>query len=746
MAQKKAAPPDGQNNQQDNFNTDPSDCLDPQVQPNGKRIETKIAATPEIIQRIVRDLPSTLSPNHVDILRNESSVSPEIIALRGYRSILADRLSVLKMLGFSEKHGPGLLIPVRDLDGEIVSAQVRFDRPVIHEDGKTGKRKKLRYLSPPGMDLRVDFPAQPLATDESLWIVEGVKKADSLRSRGVYAISILGVWGALGKQARKDLSTIDWTDREIIVCFDSDIASNPNVQKAETATTKLFRELGASVQVVRLPESPDGAKTGVDDFFAGGGTLEQLYDMIQPPEPDWKGQLVWSETTGALKVNSANLALILQNDERFKDIGNVAYDEFANILFLNQKPLTDHVLTEIGAEIELAWKTSAIHPGLLLGVLAMLGHRNAFHPVRDWLLSLTWDKIPRVDSLFSAYFGATASEYSRAVSRCFLIGAVARIMSPGCKVDLVPILQGPQGCGKSTGIMTLFCETWTGVPSTGFDSKDFLQFVHSGVWCVELAELSSLRKSEVESVKSLISSQVDKFRPPYGRTPESFPRQCVLVGTTNSDTFLKDHTGNRRFLPVKVGKIDASLIRADRDQIFAEALSRYQAGESWHAIPWDEAEFERDCVFEADAWEERLGPWLSAKFPKEAIVSEILEDCFGVTLDRQSRADQTRVGAMLRRFGWISRQVRSGDARIRVYSPAQPNVVPEVVTRCDNGSGAGLEQPSQPKIPATSIGLNEIDNVDSDDEMKSVYRTIWENGCVGEKGCDNDLPVEDIDL
>jgi len=288
MDEIKAARTDGQHNPHVDYTHNvpgDQDFLDPEVKPDGKRLESKTEVTPELIGRIIKERSGTLDPLHFKILRNESSISPEIVVQREYRSITSDKLSILRRLGFSEKHGPGLLIPVRGLDGEIVSCQVRFDSPVLHIDPKTGKRKKLRYLGPPGMDLRIDFPQRPMEEGEAVWIVEGMKKADALRSRGIYAIAIIGVWGALGRQARKDLNTIEWAGREVIVCFDSDVASNPNVKKAEGATVRLFGELGAGVQMARLPEAADGAKVGVDDFLSQGGTLDELRGLIEEPEP-----------------------------------------------------------------------------------------------------------------------------------------------------------------------------------------------------------------------------------------------------------------------------------------------------------------------------------------------------------------------------------------------------------------------------------------------------------------------------
>lgn len=688
MGKKKAAPPDRQKNAQSN---DTTDFLDVPVSTDGKRSKEKL--TPEALARIVEALPP-LSSARAEILQRYSAILPEVIASRGYRQIEDKYLPVLKQLGFSEKHGPGLLIPLYGQDGEIVSCQVRFDDPVTVTDPKSGKRKKLRYLSPDGLDQRIDFPIQQsLEPDAEIWITEGCKKADALRSYGLYALCLTGVWNWSGKAARKDLQSLDWKGRTAVICYDSDVRENESVSKSRHALTGFLKELGAEVKWVTPPSAPDGTKVGVDDFLGAGGSLEDL--PFDNPDPDWIGQLVRSETTGVIKVNSANLTLILQHDDRFHDSGTVRYDEFSNVLLLGERPVTDALVTEIGAEIELTWKLSAIPPGMLLSVLMMLGRRNGFHPVRDYLKSLRWDGNPLVDGLFSKYFGAKDTEYARAVSRTFMIGAVARIMKPGCKVDLVPIIRGKQGAGKSTGLMALFGESWTGSPTSEWGSKDFLQHLHSGVWCLELAELSVMRRSEVEHIKRVITAQSDRFRLPYGRAQEDFPRQTVFAGTTNADEFLKDPTGNRRFLPIGVGAVDVEGLTRDRDHLWAEAFVRYQGGESWHEIPWEYAEEEREAVFEADAWEERIGPWISSKFPQETTISEILEDCLELTPDRQGRSEQTRIGNILRRWNWRPRQVRSGEARIRVYSPAQHHVVTEDVKGCDKPVNIRLEQPSQ---------------------------------------------------
>ncbi len=186
-------------------------------------------------------------------------------------------------------------------------------------------------------------------------------------------------------------------------------------------------------------------------------------------------------------------------------------------------------------------------------VVAVAAER-AYHPVREYLEGLPeWDGIPRVDTLLIDYFGAADNSYTRAVSRKSMVAAIARIYQPGVKFDSVPILNGPQGIGKSTFYAKLAGE-WFSDSLTLTDMKDKsgpekLQ----GYWILELGELAGMRKADIETVKSFISRVDDKYRASYGVNVESHPRQCIIVGTTNAETgFLRDITGNRRFWPVRV--------------------------------------------------------------------------------------------------------------------------------------------------------------------------------------------------
>lgn len=212
--------------------------------------------------------------------------------------------------------------------------------------------------------------------------------------------------------------------------------------------------------------------------------------------------------------------------------------------------------------------------------LIEIADKNRFHPVRDWLKSLKWDGVERIDTWLKDYAGAEAPEpYLSSVSRKLLVAMVARVMRPGTKFDQIVILEGNQGTGKSTLLRKLVGDDWFSDAPLNIGDKDAVLTMQSK-WLIEVGELSSMNKAEVETFKSFISQQVDRIRAPYGKRVEEHPRQCVILGTTNNEEYLRDLTGNRRFWAVKtVGKINHAQIERVREQLFAEALAYYQLGE-----------------------------------------------------------------------------------------------------------------------------------------------------------------------
>ncbi len=214
---------------------------------------------------------------------------------------------------------------------------------------------------------------------------------------------------------------------------------------------------------------------------------------------------------------------------------------------------------------------------LMLESMVSCAHNNAFHPVCDWLRTLEWDGVERIDNWLHNYLGAVNTPYAQAVGRKMLLAAITRVMRPGCKFDHVVILEGKQGIGKSTALRVLsdpwFCDSLGDVTN-----KDVIQQMQ-GSWLIEIGELASLDRASMNSFKDFVTKQEDKARLAYQRLAQKFPRQCIFIGTTNDDEYLKDLTGNRRFWPVEIeieSKLELEALALDKDLLWAEAFNLYK--------------------------------------------------------------------------------------------------------------------------------------------------------------------------
>ena len=220
--------------------------------------------------------------------------------------------------------------------------------------------------------------------------------------------------------------------------------------------------------------------------------------------------------------------------------------------------------------------------------------KNTRHPIREYLNSLEWDGVERLDRLIIDYIGAEDTRLNREMTRKHFTAAVARVFRPGCKYDHCLILTGEEGIGKST-LFSVMGGEWFSDSLVTMEGKEGMDQARGG-WIIELSELGSVKRSDVEQVKSYISRQEDVYRPAYGRVVERHPRQCVFCGTTNETYFLKGDTGNRRFWVIEVNKDlrknggFREALEADRDQLWAEAVVRFKRGERLYLDPEMERE------------------------------------------------------------------------------------------------------------------------------------------------------------
>ena len=232
------------------------------------------------------------------------------------------------------------------------------------------------------------------------------------------------------------------------------------------------------------------------------------------------------------------------------------------------------------------------------------------------------------------------------------------------------ILEGPQGKGKSSLLRMLFGAQWFTDHLPDLTQKDsLLQLL--GMWCIEVAELATLGRSDAGKIKAFLTSRTDRYRPPYGKVAKDFPRSCVFAGTVNPGAagYLKDPTGGRRFWPVAInGMIDTAAIAAQRDQMWAEADARYKSGEPWWLDASTEAEAReaQEMRREDDAWEDLVATYLLGK--TQTSISEVLEHAIGLTQASDwKQVDENRVRRIMSAFGWKRRNRRINRKQKWVY-------------------------------------------------------------------------------
>ena len=318
---------------------------------------------------------------------------------------------------------------------------------------------------------------------------------------------------------------------------------------------------------------------------------ERMADMefedITDDDEDFLSKLK-RDKNGTPESDVFNCLVVLKQDPSLK--GKIRLDEFAHrLVVIDDLPWRGKDETPYWTDTDdaclrnyFATKYLIKGKGIIDDALQEVTQDNKFHPVREYLKGLTWDGECRLDTLFIDYIGAEDTDYIRAVTRKWMCGAVARVMDPGVKFDTAIVLYGSQGLGKSL-ILERLGRKWFNNSLVDIKTKDALEQIQ-GSWIVELAELAPTYKNDNEIVKAFISRTSDRFRSPYGRRTEEYPRQCVFAGSTNNLMFLKDRTGNRRFWPItgdkdRKTKHSWDLSKAEIDQLWAEAFVYWSEGE-----------------------------------------------------------------------------------------------------------------------------------------------------------------------
>lgn len=568
-------------------------------------------------------------------------------------------------------------------------------------------------------------------TERPVLVVEGEKCADAAAGElpGFACISWPG-----GSKAVKKVAWDVLAGRQVILWPDCDAQRVPLTRAEEDAgvdpeskpflpeqsqpgtaametIAQILASLGCEVSIVKIPapgERPSGwdIADAIDEGLRGdalaafiranlrrpaqaseAGEAPQNREASEPSPaagasaPAWMRDMVW-KARGQLDECRENVFLVLTQHPEWQ--GRVGFDEFARRVVLREPGPIPCAVGEWTSEHDLEfglWLAQRVRlvvkgEGAITSGVSMAAARAKFHPVREMLECLPpWDGVPRVEYFLEECLGATAenSAYPRLVGRLFLIGMVARVMEPGCQWDYMPILEGPQGKGKSTALRILGGEWFADTPLKLGDKDAYMAL--DGVWLYEIGEMDSFNRAESTAVKAFVTTRIDHYREPYARRAIDRPRQVVFAGTTNHGEYLKDTTGNRRFWPVRLtGRLDIDKLISWREALFAEALHLYRTGAAWRPTRDEEALYvrpEQEAREIVDPWLYRLADWLDEperRLEIEYTSLELLRCAIGMEAQKidNNRGAATRIGNLMARLGW-SKARRSTGRRDWVY-------------------------------------------------------------------------------
>jgi predicted P-loop ATPase len=594
-----------------------------------------------------------------DLIRQRS----EGCTLAAYSAAKELPVEFLRSLGLKDTsyYGtPAVEIPYRDEMGTIVVTRYRIalDGTDKFRWHRGSKGKLVLY----GLDRIANA-----RKENAIAIVEGESDCHTLWIAGFAAVASpgAGTWNEARNAAMFDgFSTV-------FVVVEPD--------QGGTQTLRWLRKshIRDRVKLVRLDgfKDPSALYLGNPDRFAERwrqalAAAVPWRNDDQDPGDDWRAKLQKTDT-GKIIPNINNTLLVLENDPAISD--RFSFNEMLRAIMLGRaiggpshrrRMATDIDVTETQRWLQVNGNIR-VSKEIVAQAMESRAALSPYHPIREYLNSLTWDGEPRLSTWLSKYLGAEQNDYHEAIGAMFLISMVARILRPGCKADHMLVLEGSQGTLKSTTCRVLAGDEYFSDNLPDLETKDSCQHLR-GKWLVEVAEMHAFDRAETARLKQYITRQEERYRPPHARFDVLEPRMCVFVGTTNKTAYLNDETGGRRFWPVRTGTINIEALRRDRDQLFAEAVALFDDGSKW----WPDAKFEREHIkpqqddrYDSDVWEDRVRDWanLSPKFTTEEMARAI-----GIETPKISKTDQNRIAAILENQGWKRGPRAHGGRRIWV--------------------------------------------------------------------------------
>jgi len=572
-------------------------------------------------------------------------------------------------------------VPLSDVNGDIQSIVFRA---ITKVEGAT--KLNLKHCPTKGV-----FFGEPWRLDECNTVAVAEGMADTLALQ-LWAPKDVCVVGAPGKDCLVALA-------EVLSGNDIDVAGKffmlfPQNDRPKNASRKEFLKLaallrarGAKARVVATPgQFEDVAAWRNDERDAAWPEAERrepestssskTIRMDAPEEIEWGANL--QSLVRAFRDPEMR-KLILQQSEHLR------FNALSLDVVLKNGPLTDWDITPIRYQLEIhipSARKVRFSKDDVGDALMAVARENIFNPIQDYLNGLQWDGVSRLGpvGVINKVLGRDGTELETAFIRKFMVAAVARAMAPGCKFDSTLIMTGPGESYKSTFCRVLAGDDYFRDSHIDINTKDGLTAL-KGNWIIEWSELTAVKRAkDQDTIKSYLSATVDKYRPPYGRTDISVPRACVIVGTTNDSEFLSDPTGNRRYWPLTLkGNIDIAWVVANRDQLWAEAVSIFKTWLAGRPIshcyvqndptkPWLLTKTEQQLQapearkYElSDEWEDEVRGRV-AKLPRGFSIREVLVD-IGKQEGHITRADEMRMGKVLRTLRFTKRQDGHGRNR-----------------------------------------------------------------------------------
>lgn len=410
---------------------------------------------------------------------------------------------------------------------------------------------------------------------------------------------------------------------------------------------------------------PEPKRKNLAELWAGREERAEQRRRAKPQYPIWQEWgLQLGANGGPPLANLNNAVAIMEGDPALKGI--VFYDEFLQRVMTEDPPREWSDADDIRLALYMQRDIGIAKIGreAVAQAVIAVAHSSPRNCVKDWLDALVHDGTPRIDRFFGDNFGAEESTYTAAASRNFWLSMVARVYRPGCKVDNMVVLEGSQGVGKSSALQIIGGEWFAEQHESATNPKGFAEILQ-GKLLIEISEMDSFNRAEVNRVKQTISCPSDRFRASYGRYALDHPRQCVFVGTTNRDDWNRDETGARRFWPIACrGPINLQAVRDNREQLFAEAVARHKAGEPHWLMPDEATRGEQEARYQADPW---LGQVSEIIKGESKVTSSFVAEKLGISIERRDRTVEMRIGACLRFLGWLRSRRRVEGVPTRVY-------------------------------------------------------------------------------